>query len=119
MKILQLEDHDVFARMLREMFLQGHTVVHVRTIEAALRMFTEDTFELALVDYDLPDGKGDVFVRDVRERGAAVPIVAMSSHARGNSSLIKAGATVVCAKMDAANLRHVLARLLEEPALDS
>ncbi len=68
-----------------------------------------ESFDAALVDYDLPDGKGDVIVRALRRADPDVPIVAISSHAEGNAALRAAGADETCAKADFEHIGDVLA----------
>ncbi|MEM6291163.1 MAG: response regulator [Myxococcota bacterium] len=97
MRALYVEDHQVFARMAIERWLGEYQVCHVTTVREALAVVGEP-FDLALVDFDLPDGKGDVVVQALRARHTELRIVGVSSHDRGNASLRNAGATAVCRK---------------------
>src|SRR2546429_45026 len=106
MRILYVENHRVFAEGVRQQFLAEHEVTIVESLAAARQALKLDTFDLLLVDYDLDDGKGDELVRALRDTGDKVPVVAASSHQAGNVALLKAGASVVCSKMDFDNIRR-------------
>jgi len=112
-KILLVEDHEVFAAVVIEQFLAGHDVTHVRTVAEA-RAVDPASFDVALVDFDLPDGKGDAVVLWLRGTRADLKIVATSSHQPGNEALRRAGADAVCAKADFAELPSVLERFTAE-----
>lgn len=110
MRILLVEDHEAFAAVVTEQFLSGHDVVHVRTVAEGVAL-DPTAFDLALVDFDLPDGKGAAVVQALRARRTDLKIVATSSHQPGNDALRRAGADAVCAKADFAELPALLERL--------
>jgi CheY-like chemotaxis protein len=56
-RILFVENHQVFAHTVIEQFLSNHEVVLVATVAEAKQALTT-SFDVVLVDYDLPDGKG-------------------------------------------------------------
>ena len=99
MKILFVENHPLFAKTVIEQFLALHEVVVVPTVAAA-KAIDASTFDVALVDYDLPDGKGTDVVRALRASRFAGKIVAVSSKDEGNAELQRAGADAVCPKRD-------------------
>ena len=99
MKILFVENHQLFAKTVVEEFLAAHEVVVVPTVALA-NAIDASTFDVALVDYDLPDGKGTQVVEELRARGFTGKIVAVSSKDEGNVDLMAAGANVVCPKRD-------------------
>ena len=107
LRILMVEDNEVFAQVVSEQFLSMHTVTVVGSVKSALGMDAE-TFDVFLVDYDLPDGKGDAVVRAVRARGLGVFVVGISSHDAGNEALARAGADATCKKADFAGIQGVL-----------
>lgn len=107
LRILMVEDNEAFAQVVSEQFLQAHTVTVVGSVKSALGMDAE-TFDVLLVDYDLPDGKGDAVVRAVRARGLASFVVGISSHDAGNEALRGAGAGATCKKADFAGIQEVL-----------
>lgn len=111
MHLLFVEDHATFAETVIAQFMTERSVVVAPSLAAALEKLAAETFDALLVDYDLPDGKGDELVRLVREKGSRVPVVAVSSHDAGNAALVAAGADVVCAKGSFATIGAVLDRL--------
>lgn len=98
LRILFVENHRVFAETVVSEFLRDHDVTIATNVADALKLFDDGIFDIVLVDYDLDDGKGDEFVRQVRRCGASVPVVATSAHEDGNAALLVAGANVACPK---------------------
>jgi len=97
-RILYVENHAVFAETVTRQFLSDHSVVVVPSIAAAEDALRGSEFDLLLADYDLDDGKGDELVR--RVDGGKMKIIGVSSHQAGTDALMKAGADMVCGKMD-------------------
>jgi DNA-binding response OmpR family regulator len=110
--VLFVENHRVFAETVIEKFLADHEVLLVPTIAEALGILGS-SFDVVLVDYDLPDGKGTEVVRALRAAHFRGTIVAISSRDAGNAALLAAGATVICAKKDF----RAIAAALGAPAL--
>ena len=104
MRILLVENHAAFVLTVTAEFMADHTVVSVGSVFEALDFVRAQSFDAALVDFDLYDAKGDIFVRRVREMGTALPIVAISAHEDGNAALIGAGVYDVCAE---GNFQHI------------
>ena len=98
MRILYVENHARFAETVVEQFLGAHEVVVHPSIADARRATEHRAFDTVLVDYDLDDGKGDAFVRELRARAFDGRIVAVSAHERGNGALLDAGADGACPK---------------------
>lgn len=96
-KLLVVDDHTVFVE-----------TVAASTVADALAVLA-GRFDAALVDHDLPDGKGTEVVRALRRAGFLGTIVAISALADGNAALVSAGADRVCAKGAFARIRAVLA----------
>ena len=113
MKILFVENHERFAKVVTREFLSDHEVRTVSGIAYALRELDANQFDVALVDFDLDDGKGDRLVQQIRAAGNPVRIVAVSSHERGNAALLAAGADGVCSKMEFHKIGHVLAEIID------
>ncbi|WP_081892573.1 response regulator [Verrucomicrobium sp. BvORR106] len=111
MKILYVENHDVFAANVIRLFLAQHDVIVVPSIARALEARAVETFDLMLVDFDLDDGKGDALVSKVRASGDPVTIVAVSSHDEGNAALVRAGASAICGKMEFNQIEQVIQRV--------
>jgi DNA-binding NarL/FixJ family response regulator len=100
MKILYVENHAIFAEQVFREFLSAHEVKVVSSIAGALEELIAENYDLAIVDYDLDDGKGDELVRICRARRPTLKIIAGSSHEAGNAALVRAGASAVCGKME-------------------
>ncbi|MGH1346873.1 MAG: response regulator [Nannocystales bacterium] len=97
MKLLMVEDNERFAEVVIERFLFEHDVTLMTTVAEAIGLRVRG-FDGALVDYDLPDGKGDAVVRSLRANASQLVIIAISSHAQGNAALCSAGADAACPK---------------------
>ena len=72
--------------------------------------FDSDEYDVVMSDYDLDDGKGDEFVSYLRALGYKTPVIAISSHERGNKAIIQAGGDEVCSKMEFRKIGEVLAK---------
>ena len=79
MNILYLENHAVFANQVTRQFLGAHRVTVVPSLREAREVFAVLDVDLVLSDYDLDDGKGEEFVREIRVTDAKLPIIAVSS----------------------------------------
>ena len=110
-RLLYLENHDVFARTVTASVLANHEVIILASVDDALVALLSDHYDAVLVDYDLDGEKGDRFVVHARSRGARLPIIAVSARAEGNTALLAAGATHQCSKLEFAKLPSLLARL--------
>jgi DNA-binding NarL/FixJ family response regulator len=110
MRILFLENHRIFAATVQREFLAKHSVTIVSQISAARQALQNAIFDIFLVDYDLDDGKGDEFVRDLRNSGCATIVIGVSSHDAGNAALTAAGATAICSKMQFDKIETVINR---------
>lgn len=111
MKILFVENHAVFAANVVREFLSRHTVTVVPSIAAARQARGAGSFDVVLIDYDLDDGKGEAFVRELRADGDRIVIVGVSSHDEGNAALRRAGASAICSKMQFDQIESVLMNL--------
>jgi DNA-binding response OmpR family regulator len=108
LRILFVENHPEFASSVIQSFLAVHDVVVVPTIAAARVAVQTSTFAVALVDYDLDDGKGVELVRWLRASSNPLPVVAVSARADGNEALVAAGAHAVCSKLSFGNIQVVI-----------
>ena len=108
MKILMVEDHEMFAKNVVSAFLAEHDVTVVPSIAAAKRELRARNFDILLVDYDLEDGKGDQLVRWARTEAVAGKVIATSSHEHGNEMLEAAGADARCSKMEFSKISEAL-----------
>ncbi|MCE2029473.1 response regulator [Sessilibacter corallicola] len=112
MKILFIENHPHLGKIVTDKFLYNHEVTLMPSIEIAIKMTREAKFDVALVDYDLDDGKGDNFVRYVKGEFPSLPCIAVSSHERGNQALLSAGAVDVCSKMKFSEILKIIEKVL-------
>ncbi len=111
MKILLVENHPYFSKAVVKEFLFEHDVVVAPSLIEAKTRFSELEFDLFMSDYDLDDGKGDEFVRYLRAAGNSNPVIAISSHEKGNKAILEAGADAICSKMSFRNINEVIASL--------
>lgn len=113
MRILFVDNHPEFTSVVTHSFLATHEVVIVPTLAAARAAAEASEFDVALVDYDLDDGKGVEFVRWLRGAGYGLPLVAVSARAEGNEALVSAGANGVCAKIHFSAIQRVIDAVLQ------
>jgi CheY-like chemotaxis protein len=112
MKILYVENHDIFAKTVIDEFLSDYSVTVVPTVAAALDAITNDSFDLFIVDYDLEDAKGDEFVRACAQKYPAAKIIATTANDRGNVALREAGAHEICRKLQFDRIPGLITKLI-------
>jgi DNA-binding NarL/FixJ family response regulator len=112
MKILYVENHEIFAKQVANLLLSGHDVTIVASLVKAREALAAEEYELLLVDYDLDDGKGSELVREVRALTSKLPMIGASSHDQGNQALLKAGVNAICSKMDFSHIEEVIRRVV-------
>lgn len=108
MKILYVENHPHFITAVRKEFLSGHEVFDFPTVAGALQAFGSGEYDLVLSDYDLDEGKGSELVAAIRGKNKLIPIIAVSSHDKGNAEMLEAGANAECSKMAFRELANVI-----------
>ena len=79
-KILIIEDDTTFAQLL-EGFLtkHGHKISLATHIKSSFKLIENETFDLFLIDYRLPDGIGFDVITHNRNLGISTPIIIMTS----------------------------------------
>lgn len=79
-KILIIEDDSTFSQVL-EGFLakHGHEAHVVNDVKKAFKITDEQSFDLLLIDYRLPDGTGLDILSHILEKGQAQPVIIMTS----------------------------------------
>ena len=79
-KILIIEDDTTFAQLL-EGFLtkHGHEISLATHIKSSFKLIENETFDLFLIDYRLPDGIGFDVITHNRNLGISTPIIIMTS----------------------------------------
>ena len=113
MRVLFVEDQKVFAETVASQFLASHQVDIAESIAAArAAILAETPYDVALIDYDLPDGKGTEVVRQLRAARFKGRIVAVSAKDDGNRELRTAGAHEVCKKAELHRIGALLDRLV-------
>ncbi|MBU9698670.1 response regulator transcription factor [Rhodobacteraceae bacterium HSP-20] len=80
MRILLVEDDRVIAGAVREQAEgEGHSVDHAARLDAADDALATAHYGLILLDLMLPDGRGLPFLRALRARGDATPVIIMTA----------------------------------------
>ena len=80
MRILLVEDDRVIAGAVREQAEgEGHSVDHTARLDAADDALATAHYGLILLDLMLPDGRGLPFLRALRARGDATPVIIMTA----------------------------------------
>jgi len=100
MKILFVENHDIFAKQVTTYFLSAHEVTVLPSLLEARSSMVSNQYDLLLVDYDLDDGKGEELVRELRSAGNTIRIIGVSAREEGNAALRQAGVDAICSKME-------------------
>nr|WP_199489502.1 response regulator transcription factor [Pseudotabrizicola alkalilacus] len=80
MRMLLADDHDLFRESVAAMLTAdgGVVVVSVAQLEAALDSLAYQTFDLILLDYQMPGMNGMEGLRRVRQAAPHVPVAVMS-----------------------------------------
>lgn len=113
MKLLLVENHEQFLRIVEKKFLSDCTITSVTSIANVWEKLSIEGYDAVLVDYDLDDGKGDELIKKVKKASLSVKTVAISAHDRGNTALKEAGADAICSKMGFQNIGHILKALVK------
>ena len=80
LRLLLVEDDATVAQAIAGLLeLQGHAVTHVAHGLAALGEVTATAFDAALLDLDLPGMDGLALARLLRQRGVAMPLLAVTA----------------------------------------
>lgn len=108
-RVLFVDNHPEFTNVVIRQFLRAHDVTVVATIAAAKLALASGDFDVALVDYDLDDGKGDDLVRWMHAERPAVPAIGVSARSDGNDALLAAGVRAVCPKVAFAGIGTAIA----------
>ena len=112
MRILYVENHAIFAANACRQFLSAHSVTVVPSLSEARKELGSANFDVALVDYDLDDGKGDQLIRELVTARSPLISIGVSSHDDGNSAMLRAGAVAVCSKMRFEDIQRVIENVM-------
>ena len=83
MKILLVEDHPIFRMGLRQLILQrwpDAVLGEAHTLQSALSEVKDATWDLTIVDLNLPDTQGIESVTKIRRASPELPILVLSLH---------------------------------------
>jgi DNA-binding NarL/FixJ family response regulator len=83
MKILLVDDHALFTDGLKSILEQSGLFEMVRSTNRAtdaIRMLRNQTFDLVLLDVDMPDRSGPEVLRDIRSEFPTLPVIMVSMH---------------------------------------
>lgn len=80
MRILLIEDDSVLGAAVRDQVAaDSHSVDWVQRLDAADDAMAGAPFDLVLLDLMLPDGRGIPFLRKLRARGDATPVIILTA----------------------------------------
>lgn len=80
MRILLIEDDPILGTAVRDQIVgDGHSVDWVQRLDAADNAVAGAAYDLLLLDLMLPDGKGIPFLRRLRTRGVATPVIILTA----------------------------------------
>lgn len=111
MRILFVENHETFSRLVADKFLASHEVRIVGTLVAARNALEEGPWDVVLLDYDLDDGKGIALAKELEGQSDRPYIVGVSAYDDQNEAMRQAGADAACGKLQFAQIEEVLRSL--------
>jgi two-component system, OmpR family, KDP operon response regulator KdpE len=80
LRILVVDDEPAIRRFLKtSLTAQGYQITEAGTAQAAREAIRRGSPDVLVLDLGLPDGDGFDIIRELRERGSAVPIIVLSS----------------------------------------
>jgi DNA-binding response OmpR family regulator len=77
-RILYVEDDESYVQLIR-VCLAAHEIVSVGTIAEAEPLIADESFDLCLLDYLLPDGVGITLFRQLRRARPEMPVIMLST----------------------------------------
>lgn len=111
MRILFVENHEVFSNLVARKFLAVHEVRIVRTLREARDALAAAEYDLLLLDYDLDDGKGDELLAELGHDGRRPMIIGVSAYEHLNAALLRAGADAACGKLEFSQIDSLIRSL--------
>ncbi len=80
MRVLLIEDDLVLGAAVRDQVAgDGHSIDWVQRLDAGHLAMAGVPYDLVLLDLMLPDGRGIPFLRSMRARGAATPVIVLTA----------------------------------------
>ena len=78
LRILVVDDEPAIRRFLKtSLAAQGYQIAEADTAKAAQEAIRRGPPDVLVLDLGLPDGDGFEIIRELRERGSAVPIIVL------------------------------------------
>lgn len=80
MRVLLIEDDSVLGAAVRDQIAaEGHSIDWAMRLDAAGEYLDVAIYDLILLDLMLPDGRGQPFLRTLRARGDATPVIILTA----------------------------------------
>jgi two-component system capsular synthesis sensor histidine kinase RcsC len=121
MALILIVDDEEMDRVLERSILEnaGHHLLFASDGEAAMRVCREEPVELVVTDLAMPDFNGLRFIRQLREAGLYIPLIAVSGWAVDQLDLAREyGADIALPKpLDGPALLSAVEAALNLPAL--
>jgi DNA-binding NtrC family response regulator len=88
MATILVVDDEASARSILALLLRkrGHRVVEAAGVQAAIKMLTDETFDLVVTDLRMPDGSGLDVLRAVTARGQHTDVILLTAYAGWESA---------------------------------
>jgi CheY-like chemotaxis protein len=114
-RVLVVDDRPEVARAIARMLYEHETSIETNPRRAVARIVGGEPFDIALIDFNMPDMTG----RDVSDAVAAAglarpPIILMMSGRENVTSLFETGRAVLIKPFEGAELRELVSALLHE-----
>jgi two-component system, OmpR family, response regulator RegX3 len=112
MKVIFLEDNLDFAKILiADLRAAGHEVHHTPSGKACLKALSESRYDLALLDWEIPDISGEEVFASIKISGSFPPVIFLTARDAEDDvvSIIESGADDYIVKPH--NLKILLARM--------
>lgn len=120
MRLLVVEDHEVFAKGIKRALEQtGYVVDIVTDCEGADAAMSTVTYDAMILDRGLPDGDGLNLLQDIRRSGSAMPVLLLTARGEVDERVegLDSGADDYVAKpVDIEELIARVRALLRRPA---
>ncbi|WP_394199436.1 CHASE domain-containing protein [Litoreibacter albidus] len=108
-EILHLEDDEDFAEIVRNSFGGFAKVTSVGTLAGARRKIRDFTYDLVIIDWELPDGRGDELLSGIEENQKNIPIFGLSAY----EGKVKSDLVVADLVKSRADLTEVVTRAIK------
>jgi len=86
MKVLIADDSGVMRKIVRRA-VEGaglSDIVDAADGQQALELFNQQSFDLVLTDWNMPEKNGIELLRDIRSQGSQVPVILITTEAEKN-----------------------------------